>query len=157
VGWWVFGVGTDGHVWREPVIEHLQMLADVVSGALQSRRRESREAVPVAPAGAVPISVARLPNRARPAPPISNAFATTRGIADLVGASPALVAALSALDEVLDADSSVLLLGETGTGKELFARALHARGPRRTFPLVSVNCAALPPTLIESELFGHQR
>src|SRR5262249_4486759 len=50
VGWWVFGVGTDGHVWREPVIEHLQMLADVVSGALQSRRRESREAVPVAPA-----------------------------------------------------------------------------------------------------------
>jgi transcriptional regulator with GAF, ATPase, and Fis domain len=50
-----------------------------------------------------------------------------------------------------------LLLGETGTGKELFAKVLHARSPRRQFPLVSVNCAALPPTLIESELFGHER
>src|SRR5215467_1872032 len=153
VGWWIFGAGADEHVWREPVIEHVQMLADVVSGALQSRRREPREAA----AAAVPISVARLPNRGRIAPPIRNAFASNLGIADIVGDSPSLLAAMAALDEVVDADSSVLLLGETGTGKELFARALHARGPRRAFPLVSVNCAALPPTLIESELFGHQR
>jgi transcriptional regulator with GAF, ATPase, and Fis domain len=157
VGWWVFGVAADAYVWREPLIEHLQMLADVVSGALQSRRRESREVVSVGAPAAVSISVARLPNRARPAPPLRNAFASNLGIADIVGDSPALLAAMAALDEVVDADSSVLLLGETGTGKELFARALHARGPRRTFPLVSVNCAALPPTLIESELFGHQR
>jgi transcriptional regulator with GAF, ATPase, and Fis domain len=153
VGWWVFGARSDEHVWREPVIEHLLMLADVVSGALQSRRREPRETV----AAAVPINVARLPIRGRAAPPIRNAFAANLGLADIVGDSPAILAALAALDEVADADSSVLLLGETGTGKELFARALHARGPRRTFPLVSVNCAALPPTLIESELFGHQR
>jgi transcriptional regulator with GAF, ATPase, and Fis domain len=153
VGWWVFGACADDHVWRESVIEHLEMLADVVSGALQSRRREPRETV----AAAVPISVARLPIRGRAAPPIRNAFASNVGIADIVGDSPALLAAMAALDEVADADSSVLLLGETGTGKELFARALHARSPRRTFPLVSVNCAALPPTLIESELFGHQR
>jgi transcriptional regulator with GAF, ATPase, and Fis domain len=155
VGWWVFGASADDHVWREQVIEHLQMLADVVSGALQSRRREPREAAVAA--AAVPISVARLPTRGRAAPPVRNAFALNLGIADIVGDSPSLLAALGALDEVVDADSSVLLLGETGTGKELFARALHARGPRRTFPLVSVNCAALPPTLIESELFGHQR
>jgi transcriptional regulator with GAF, ATPase, and Fis domain len=68
-----------------------------------------------------------------------------------------LRAALDAVEQVADADSSVLLLGETGTGKELFARALHARSPRFSAPLVCVNCAALPPTLIETELFGHQR
>jgi transcriptional regulator with GAF, ATPase, and Fis domain len=59
--------------------------------------------------------------------------------------------------EVLPTDSTVLLIGETGTGKEVIARVLHAHGPRHDHPLVCVNCAALPPTLIESELFGHER
>ena len=54
-------------------------------------------------------------------------------------------------------ETTVLLLGETGTGKELFARVLHESSGRRKKPLVRVNCAALPPTLIESELFGHER
>src|SRR6185503_18311770 len=61
------------------------------------------------------------------------------------------------VQEVAPTSSTVLLLGETGTGKELFARAIHSHGPRRGNPLVVVNCAALPPTLIESELFGHER
>jgi len=99
-----------------------------------------------------------MPLRGRPAPPVRSVFPTSsHGFSEIVGESAALRTALAALEEVVEADSSVLLLGETGTGKELFARALHARGPRRAFPLVSVNCAALPPTLIESELFGHQR
>ena len=76
---------------------------------------------------------------------------------DIVGDSAALRAALRKMEEVANTESTVLLLGETGTGKELFARALHARGRRRTAPIVSVNCGALPPTLIESELFGHER
>src|SRR5262249_59660357 len=92
VGWWIFGAGPDEHVWRESVIEHLQMLGDVVSGALQSRRREPRDAA----AAALPINVARLPNRGRTAPPIRNAFASNLGIADIVGASPPLLAAVAA-------------------------------------------------------------
>jgi transcriptional regulator with GAF, ATPase, and Fis domain len=76
---------------------------------------------------------------------------------EIVGDSPALHAAVARLQEVAPSDSTVLLLGETGTGKELFARVLHARSRRRQWPLVSVNSAALPPTLIESELFGHER
>ena len=76
---------------------------------------------------------------------------------DIIGDSPALRVALSRVLEVASTDASVVLLGETGTGKELFARAVHNRSRRRGQPFVRVNCAALPPTLIESELFGHER
>jgi len=76
---------------------------------------------------------------------------------DIVGDSPALRAALRQVQEVAATKSTVLLRGETGTGKELFARAIHARSPRRSNAFVVVNCAALPPSLIESELFGHTR
>ncbi len=76
---------------------------------------------------------------------------------DIVGDSPALRVALDRVLEVASTDASVVILGETGTGKELFARAVHSRSSRRGHPFVRVNCAALPPTLIESELFGHER
>ena len=76
---------------------------------------------------------------------------------DIIGDSPALRAALSRVQEVAPTDASVVIVGETGTGKELFARAIHNRSARRARPFVRVNCAALPPTLIESELFGHER
>jgi formate hydrogenlyase transcriptional activator len=82
---------------------------------------------------------------------------TVHDFDDIVGSSPAFTTALNAVRDVATTDASVLLLGETGTGKELFARALHDRSPRRQRPFVCVNCAALPASLIESELFGHER
>ncbi len=80
-----------------------------------------------------------------------------QGFNEIIGESPALRESLARLMEVAPTDATVLLTGDTGTGKELFARALHERSPRRQRALVSVNCAALPPSLIESELFGHER
>ena len=74
---------------------------------------------------------------------------------EILGHSPALQRLLQELDVVADADLPVLLSGETGVGKELFARRLHQRSRRRDAPLVQVNCAALPESLAESELFGH--
>jgi DNA-binding NtrC family response regulator len=76
---------------------------------------------------------------------------------EIVGRSPALGRLLDQLAMVASTDSTVLVLGETGTGKELVARAIHDRSPRRDRPLVKVNCAALPRELVESELFGHEK
>ena len=79
------------------------------------------------------------------------------GAAPIVGRHPRMRAALRLLERVAPKESTVLLTGESGTGKELFARALHALSPRREGPFVAVNCAAIPETLMENELFGHEK
>jgi formate hydrogenlyase transcriptional activator len=76
---------------------------------------------------------------------------------DIVGQSAVIKEVLSQAERVAPTDSTVLLLGETGTGKELLARAIHSLSSRKSRPLVTVNCASLPPTLIESELFGREK
>jgi len=76
---------------------------------------------------------------------------------EIVGESPALQAVLAHVVKVAPTDSTVLITGETGTGKELIARAIHKRSRRAARAFVSVNCAAIPPSLIASELFGHEK
>ncbi len=79
------------------------------------------------------------------------------GFEDIVGKSKALQKVLRDVSIVAPTDSTVLLHGETGTGKELIARAIHKLSPRRTRPFVRLNCAAIPSGLLESELFGHEK
>jgi formate hydrogenlyase transcriptional activator len=76
---------------------------------------------------------------------------------DILAHSAELKRVLETVEQVSSTDATVLITGETGTGKELIARAIHRRSPRARGPLVKVNCAAIPPTLLASELFGHER
>ena len=78
-------------------------------------------------------------------------------LADFASKSPSMQRFLATARKVVNTSSSLLLLGETGVGKEYLARAIHREGPRRDKPFVAVNCAALPESLLESELFGHEK
>ena len=80
----------------------------------------------------------------------------TQGVA-IIGASPAMVALRTTVERLAATDLPVLILGQSGTGKEVVAQSLHYQGPRRDHPFVAVNCAAVTETLLESELFGHEK
>ena len=76
---------------------------------------------------------------------------------ELVGAGPAMKKLITQIERVAASETRVCILGETGTGKELVARAIHEKSPRREHPFITLNCAAVPAELIESELFGHEK
>ncbi len=82
---------------------------------------------------------------------------TLENVDDLIGRSEAIQNVLKQIENVAQSNSSVIITGESGTGKELVARAIHANSPRRYFPLISVHCGALTESLLESELFGHEK
>ena len=134
--------------WPAAVAERLRPLADLLGLAVhrcqQTRELELRESE-------LADTVAVSQN------PVAVNLGDLNDFDDIIGESPALRVALARVQEVAPTDASVVLVGETGTGKELFARAVHSRSARRDRPFVPVNCAALPSTLIESELFGHER
>ncbi len=84
-------------------------------------------------------------------------LAVRRGAPQIVGSDPALLKVLASLQRAATTDTTVLIEGESGTGKELFARSLHALSERAAAPFVAINCAAIPDTLLETELFGHEK
>jgi transcriptional regulator with GAF, ATPase, and Fis domain len=143
-------VMSGARTWSPVVVAHLTFVVEILAAAIyRERQKQSLRNLTS--------EVARM---ARPTPRSADDLdeeVDLQGFDEIVGDSPILLGALARLVEVAATDATVLLLGETGTGKEVFARALHARSHRRTRPLVRVNCGALPASLIESELFGHER
>ena len=135
--------------WGDPVVERLRLVGEILgSGLVRLQRVRAASAAPVV-ARAIEAAPEPLPRHEEPRP----AGATSR----IIGDSVPLQQARARIERVAPLDTTVLLLGETGTGKELFAQAIHDASRRRHNRLVRVNCAALPGSLIESELFGHER
>jgi transcriptional regulator with GAF, ATPase, and Fis domain len=137
--------------WPAPLIERVRLFGQVLTAAVHRRRQERVLEESQA-------EIERLNRRLRRENRyLQEEIRTERHTDEIVGQSPALQRALMAVEKVGPTDATVLLLGETGTGKELLARALHDRSPRRSRALVTLNCAALPAGLVESELFGHEK
>lgn len=88
---------------------------------------------------------------------LKEAYAKKMGFPPIIGKSPSMEAVSLQVQKVAPTDTTVLILGESGTGKELIARAIHSLSPRKDKPFVAINCAAIPDTLIENELFGHEK
>lgn len=88
---------------------------------------------------------------------LKNKLITLENIDDIIGTSTAMMKVLKDVESVAQSNSSVIITGESGTGKELIAKAIHSNSPRKFFPLVSVHCGALSESLLESELFGHEK
>jgi formate hydrogenlyase transcriptional activator len=140
-----------GRRWPQPLVERLRLISEILGAALQRRRHENALRTSVA-------EIERLNARLEADNVyLKEEIKSYHDFDDIVGESTSLRLALARLAQVAPTNSSVLVTGPTGTGKELFARALHERSRRHARPLVRVNCAALPPTLVESELFGHEK
>ena len=149
----IIGLGSvrTGRGWPPEVVHRLTMIAGVFAQVVARQQRD--EALQSAMEEAQ-----RLKNQLH----VENVFLRTEARdrlapAEIVGRSAALRLVLAQAEQVSSTDSTVLLLGETGTGKELFASHIHSLSARRGRPMVRVNCAAIPATLIESELFGREK
>jgi transcriptional regulator with GAF, ATPase, and Fis domain len=143
--------GFSDRAWTQPLADRLRLIAEILASALQRRRDEKALQANLA-------EIDRLNSTLKnDVMYLQEEVKTCMDFHEIVGDSELLRQALERVRQVAPVNSTVLLLGETGTGKELFARAVHERSLRRTRPFIRVNCAALPPTLIESELFGHEK
>jgi transcriptional regulator with GAF, ATPase, and Fis domain len=146
-----FGAVETSRSWPPEVVQHLHFIATVFAQVVARQQRD--EALQAAME-----ETQRLKNQLH----VENIYLRHEvrerlGSAEIVGRSQTLLEVLAQSEQVAATDSTVLLLGETGTGKELFASHIHSLGVRRGRPMVRVNCAAIPATLIESELFGREK
>jgi len=152
----VFGVVTfavlrEERSWSETVVRGFQLIAHVFANALERKRMECqlRERL---------LEIEELKQRLEKENNyLQDEIRLLVQHTQIVGQSPEMKKVLIHAQQVAQTDSTVLLLGETGTGKELLARAIHSMSSRKNRPMVTVNCASLPPTLIESELFGREK
>jgi len=150
-GMLTFAVMREERSWSETVVKGFQLVAQVFANALARKRADEQLRKHV---GEIEELKQRLEKE--------NIFLQEEikllvEHKDIVGQSLGMKKVLTQAEQVAQTDSTVLLLGETGTGKELLARAIHSMSSRKDRPLVTVNCASLPPTLIESELFGREK
>jgi formate hydrogenlyase transcriptional activator len=139
------------HDWPDALVKRLQLIAQIFANALERKRMEDqlRERLR---------DIEALKQRLEQENVyLQEEIKLLDEHSEIIGQSLAMKRVLGQVNQVAKTDSTVLILGETGTGKELLARAIHKMSGRRSRPLVAVNCASLPPTLIESELFGRER
>jgi formate hydrogenlyase transcriptional activator len=137
--------------WPEELIQRLRILANIFANALERKRADQKMQQALA-------EIKTLKDRLE----AENTYLRDQidieyKPEEIIGESTAIRKALKQMQQVAATDSTVLLLGETGTGKELLARAIHNLSGRRERSMIKVNCAALPATLIEAELFGHEK
>jgi len=146
-----FGSTRSGQAWTEDTIQRLRRLGEVFSNAIL--RKNADQEIQKAFS-----EIRELKDRLQE----ENIFLlkeikTIRKHPDIIGESDAIKRVLAGVEQVAQRNTTVLILGETGTGKELVARAIHGSSARKSRPMVTVNCAALPATLVEAELFGREK
>jgi transcriptional regulator with GAF, ATPase, and Fis domain len=136
--------------WEKAVVRRLQLLGEIFANALLRRDKEKELKIAFA-------EIKQLKEHAEHENEVWRDQVISPHFEDIIGESKVLKSALQQVLQVAGTDSTVLLQGESGTGKELFATSIHNYSQRSKQPLVRVNCAALAPSLIESELFGHEK
>jgi len=154
-GRWVFALATSTltscRAWTDDDVARIRIVGQILANAIHRRKLEAELFESLA-------EVRRLQQGLQAENQyLREAVDDISGFEEIAGKSPALQNALELAARVAPTSTAVLLLGETGTGKELLARAIHARSKRVDCPMIKINCAALPPSLIESELFGHEK
>lgn len=137
--------------WSEDLILRLKIVADVIANLLIKRRSDRKLQRAFKEIKQLKEQIESERNYLR------EEIAQEHNFENIIGKSEALLQTIKKVEKVAPTETTVLLLGETGTGKELIARAIHKMSLRKDAPLIKVNCASLPSSLIESELFGHEK